>query len=188
LVVVLTIAPAGTAGAKTHAAHKSTATTPHAAPAAARSEIVVGRGWPIHRPLPTVVVRASHAPVRVAAATYLAPVTWHPFIVPRPAPNLLVWHDGDHLAKTDDWTEMTFNTVARGSRLFLEVESGSVQLQFVEVVFANGQSRVVDFQANVREQGFYPVIDFKETRDVDHVRIVARAQSDAAKAVLHLQG
>jgi hypothetical protein len=188
LILALSVALAGSAQAKTHSStHKAAAPPSHAAPAA-RTEVVVGRGWPIHRPLPTVVVRPSHTPVRVVVTSYLPALAWHPFIVPRPTANLLVWHDGDHLASADSWTEMTFNTALRGSRLFLEVESGRVQIQFIEVVFASGQSRVVDFQANIREQGFYPVLDFKEARDVDHVRIVARAQSDAARVLLHLQG
>lgn len=185
------LALAGGAAAKTsHKATKTTKTTQAAtqAPAAGRSQIVVGRGWPIHRALPTVIVRPSHTPVRVQPATYLAPVVWHPLVVPRPDASLLVWHDGDHLAKTDDWTEMTFSTAARGTRLFLEVESGPVQIQFVEIVFANGKTSVVDFQENVREQGFYPVLDFKEAKDVDHVRLVARAKSDAARVLVHLEG
>src|SRR5262245_20854653 len=129
LSAVLVLALAGAAGAKSHAPAHKTAPA-HATSAAARSEIVVGRGWPIHRALPTVVVRPSHAPVRVAPATYLAPVIWHPLVVPRPAPEQLVWQEGDHLSRAEDWTEMTFNTVKRGSRLFLEAASGRVQAQF----------------------------------------------------------
>jgi hypothetical protein len=189
------IALAGAAAGKTthksaQASHAATHTASHPASAAVpgRSQIVVGRGWPIHRELPTVVVRPSHTPVRVAPATYLAPVVWHPLVVPRPAPDQLVWRDGDHLARTDDWTEMTFNTVSRGTRLFLEVESGRVQIQFAEIVFANGKTTVVDFQESTPEQGFYPVLDFKEAKDVDHVRLVARAKSDAARVLVHLQG
>jgi hypothetical protein len=180
------LALASAADAKT--THKTSSSHPAPAPAAARSQIVVGRGWPLHRALPTVIVRPSHTPVRVLPATYLAPVIWHPLVIPRPVSDQLVWHDGDHLARTDDWTEMTFNTAARGTRLFVEVESGRVQIQFVEIVFANGKTSVVDFQENVREQGFYPVLDFKEAKDVDHVRLVARAKSDAARVLVHLQG
>ena len=187
-VLLAGLALAGSASAKTSHKPKPAAHAAAAPAAAARSQIVVGRGWPIHRALPTVIVRPSHTPVKVQPATYLAPVVWHPLVVPRPDASLLVWHDGDHLARTDDWTEMTFNTAARGTRLFLEVEGGPVQVQFVEIVFANGKTSVVDFQENVREQGFYPVLDFKEAKDVDHVRLVARAKSDAARVLVHLQG
>jgi len=188
IVVCFAVALASVAQAKSHPKSHPATPAPAAAPGHARSEIAVGRGWPLHRTLPTVVVRPSRVPVRVVTATYLAPVVWHPLIVPRPASSLLVWEDRDHLARKDDWTEMTFNTAKRGSRLFLEVESGQVQLEFAEVVFTNGQARVVDFQENTREQGFYPILDFKEARDVDHVRIVARANSDAAHISLHMQG
>jgi len=189
--VVCAIAVAGAAAAKTHAkSHHATPAEPAVAHADAhpRAEIVVGRGWPIRRTLPTVVVRPSRVPVRVVPTAYLAPVIWHPLIVPRPAPALLVWGDHDRLTRGDDWTEMTFNTTKRGSRLFLDVETGLVQLQFAEVVFGNGQTRVVDFQENTREQGFYPILDFKEARDVDHVRLVARAKSDVAQISVHMQG
>ena len=152
-----------------------------------RTVVVVHRGWPLRRALPLVVVRPARVAVRVAPAVFLAPVVWRPVVVPRPAPELLVWEDGENIYKNEDWTEVTLNADTRGSRLFLEVVSGKVQLNFAEVVFENGDTRVVDFQENTREQGLYPLLDFKDGRAVDHVRLVARAKSDQARIVLRME-
>jgi hypothetical protein len=156
-------------------------------PGPQRAVVVVNRGWPIRRAMPTVIVRPARAAVRVQPAVYLAPVVWRPIIVPSPAPEALIWEDGETIYRGDDWTEVTLNAHARGTRLFLEVERGKAQLQFAEVVFENGESRVVDFQENIRAQGLYPVLDFKNGRAVDHVRLVTRAKSDPTRLVLRLQ-
>jgi hypothetical protein len=46
---------------------------------------------------------------------------------------------------------------------------------------------VVDFAAKTREPGLYELLDFKDGRKVDHVRMVARAQSDEARIVLKME-
>ena len=156
-------------------------------PRAKRTVVVVRRGWPIRRTLPLVIVRPARAAFRVAPAVYLAPVLWRPVVVPRPEDDALIWEDGETLYKNEDWTEFTLNAEARGSRLFLEVASGKVQLEFGEVVFENGDTRVVDCQGNARDQGLYPLLDFKDGRTVDHVRLVARAKSDQARIILRME-
>lgn len=152
-----------------------------------RTAVVVHRGWPIRRALPLVVVRAPRAAVRVAPAVFLAPVVWRPIVVQRPQPDLLVWQDAETITKNEDWTEVTLNANARGSRLLLEIQSGRAQLNFAEVVFENGDTRVVDFQENTRGQGTYPLLNFRDGRAVDHVRMVARAKSDEARLVLVME-
>jgi hypothetical protein len=38
-----------------------------------------------------------------------------------------------------------------------------------------------------RGPGLYPLLDFRDGRKVDHVRLVARAKSDNARVVLKLE-
>jgi hypothetical protein len=40
---------------------------------------------------------------------------------------------------------------------------------------------VVDFDDKVFKPGLYTLLDFKDGRKVDHVRVVARAMSDATR-------
>lgn len=167
--------------------HRRTVVVKTAGPRVARTTVVVHRGWPIRRAMPLVVVRPVRVAYRVAPAVFLAPVIWRPIVVPRPDAAVLVWQDGETLYKNEDWTEVTLNANARGSRLFLEVQRGKVQLEFAEVVFENGDTRVVDFQENTRGQGTYPLLDFRDGRAVDHVRLVARAKSDEAKIGLVME-
>ena len=55
------------------------------------------------------------------------------------------------------------------------------------MVFDNGESRVVDFAEKTHGEGLYELLDFKDGRKVDHVRMVARARTDEAKVVLRMQ-
>lgn len=151
-----------------------------------RTVVVVHRGFPIHRRLPAVVVRAPRRPVVVAPAVYLAPVVWAPRVVTLPARDVLLWEDGETLAKDEGWTEVTLGVERRGSALFLET-GGRVQASFAEVVFANGEAQVVDFQDKAYKPGIYSLLDFRDGRQVDHVRLVARAKSDEARVTLRLQ-
>ena len=52
---------------------------------------------------------------------------------------------------------------------------------FAEVVFENGDTRVVDFNNRTRTEGTYRLIDFADGRRVDHVHMVARATSEQAR-------
>ncbi len=77
------------------------------------------------------------------------------------------------------------NADARGTALFLEIE-GKAKLNFAEVVFENGDVQVVDFEEKTHPAGLYLLLDFKDGRKVDHVRMVAKAESEKAKVVLRL--
>ena len=94
--------------------------------------------------------------------------------------------DGATLSKGQDWTEVTLNCGRRGSQLWYEV-NGKVQADWAEVVFANGETQVVDFAESTQGAGLYPLLDFKGTRTVDHVRMVARAKTDDARVALRLE-
>jgi len=145
-----------------------------------RTKVVVHRHFPLRRSMHVVVVRPARVAVRVRPALYLAPVVWTPVIITRPAPAAIVWEDAETLAKDEDWTEFTLDADSRGRKLAMHV-TGTVQIDFAEVVFDNGEVRVVDFANKTRQAGTYQVLDFADGRKVDHVRMVARARTNEAK-------
>jgi hypothetical protein len=55
------------------------------------------------------------------------------------------------------------------------------------VVFENGDARVVDMKEWTRGPGYYELLDFRDGRRVDHVRVVARARSDEARVALKME-
>src|SRR5262245_47050604 len=71
-----------------------------------RTTVVVHRGWPLRRPLRSVVVRPARVAWRVTPAVFLAPVVFTGVVVAAaPAHEVMVWEDGETLAKDEDWTE-----------------------------------------------------------------------------------
>jgi hypothetical protein len=154
-----------------------------------RTVVVVHRGWPLRRPVRAVYVRPARVAVRVAPVTYLPVVFWSGAVVARsayPAHDVLVWQDRQTLSRGEDWTEFTLNADSRGTDLWLEVAEGRVQFDWAEVVFENGDTRVVDMKEWTRGPGLYHLLDFRDGRRVDHVRVVARAKSDEARVVLEM--
>lgn len=152
-----------------------------------RARITVRAGFPIRRPLPHVVVRAPRTVVRVTPGVYLPAVVFTTAVVATPiVASALVWEDSETLEKDDDWTDFTLNVDNRGRALYLEVKQGRAQVNFAEVVFENGEAQVVDFDEAKLDPGLYQVLDFKDGRKVDHVRIVARAKSDEVKLVARM--
>ena len=153
-----------------------------------RTVVVVHRGWPLHRPARMVVVRPARVAYRVAPAVFLPVVFWSGVVVATaPARDILVWEDGETIAKDEDWAELTLNCDNQGTALWLEVASGQAQFDLAEVVFENGEARVVDMKEWTRGPGYYSLLDFKDGRKVDHVRLVARAKSDNARVVLRME-
>ena len=155
-----------------------------------RTTVVVHRGWPLRRPARVVVVRPARTVVRVTPAFYVAPVGFAATIVAAnagPAKDVLVWEDSETLVKDEDWTEVTLNCDARGTRLWLDLREGRAQFDWAEVVFENGETRVVDFRENSLSPGLYFLLDFKDGRKIDHVRLVARAKSAEARVALMIE-
>jgi len=154
----------------------------------ARRTVVVYRGWPVRRPLHTVVIRRPGAVVRVTPVRYLPLVVWTPVIVASAPPaDVLVWQDSEALDRDEDWTEITLNSDSRGRKLYLRVVEGRVQLDFAEVVFENGETRVIDMGEKTRDPGLYVLLGFADGRKVDHVRLVARARTPTAKISLLME-
>jgi hypothetical protein len=151
-----------------------------------RKTVVVHRTFPLRRALPVVVVRPARVRVAVAPRVYLAPVVWTAAVVTTAAAaDRSTWEDAEKLVSADDWTEFTLNANARGTKLFLQID-GRAELSFAEVVFGNGEVQVVDFANMTHKSGLYSLLDFKDGRTIDHVRMVARAKSDEARVVLRL--
>ena len=151
-----------------------------------RVHVTVHPGFPIRRTLPEVVVRP--APVfRVAPRVYLAPVVFTAAVVATvPTPH--AWRGTETLEREDGWTDFTMNVDHRGDRMLLEIGPGAAQISFAEVVFENGETQVVDFNDHVHARGTYSLLDFRDGRKVDHVRVVAKADSAATDITLRLIG
>jgi hypothetical protein len=150
----------------------------------------VHRGWPLRRAARVVVVRPARVVVRVAPATYLAPVIFASTVVAvtgAPARDVLAWEDAETFEKDEDWTEVTLNCDARGTKLWLDLREGKAQFDWAEVVFENGDATVVDFTERTLAPGLYSLLDFRDGRKVDHVRLVARAKSDEARVALMME-
>ena len=153
-----------------------------------RTTVVVHRGWPIRRPLRAVVVRPVRVAYRVTPAVFLAPVVFTGVMVATaPAHDVMVWEDGETLAKDEDWTEFSLNCDNRGTKLWLQVVAGKAQFDWAEVVFENGDTQVVDFAERTHDVGLYSLLDFRDGRKVDHVRLVARAKTPETRVVLKME-
>jgi hypothetical protein len=149
-----------------------------------RVRVTVHPGFPIRRTLPNVVVRS--ATVRVAPRVYLAPVAFAAVAVGASPARARAWSGEETLAREEGWTDFTMNVDRRGGGLLLEIDRGTAQVSFAEIVFDNGDAQVVDFNDRVHAAGVYSLIDFKDGRKVDHVRVVAKADSTESVIRLHL--
>ncbi|MGB9006578.1 MAG: hypothetical protein WCB96_12710 [Candidatus Aminicenantales bacterium] len=155
-----------------------------------RTVVVVHRGFPIVRPLRPVIVHPIIRPYRIAPRLFLPLVFWTGVVVAAtsvPAPQFFVWEDGENLLAQEGWTEFTLNCENTGTKLWLEIVKGRVRLDWAEVVFGNGETQVMDMKEFVRDPGYYLLLDFANGREVDHVRMVAQAETPEARLVLRIQ-
>ncbi len=153
-----------------------------------RAVVVVHKHFPLRRSLHRVVIHPIIRPYRIAPSVFLPLVNWVGIVsLTYPSSHLYVWEDGETLIQEEDWAEFTLNCDNTGAKLWLEVASGRVMFDWAEVVFENGEAQVLDMGESVRGPGHYPLLDFANGRRVDHVRMVARAESTEAKVVLRMQ-
>jgi len=146
-------------------------------PRTTRVRVTVHPRFPLHRTLPVVVVRPAPV-VRVAPRLYLAPVVFTAAVVATlPPANTRSWVGEETLYRDDEWTDFTLNVDQRGKRMLLEIDRGAAQVSFAEIVFENGDAQVVDFNDRVHATGAYSLLDFADGRKVDHVRIIAKANT-----------
>ena len=151
--------------------------------------VVVHRGFPLARPLPRVIVRHPLARFRVEPRVYLPRVVFGAVVVAtRPGPRRIAWRGAETLAAADGWTEVQLDVNQVGARLDFEIGGVPAAISFAEVVFDNGDTRVVDFADKRYSAGYYALLDFGAVRRVDHVRVVARAETATGTIALHLVG
>ena len=159
-----------------------------ARPRPARRVVVVHPGWPLRRPARHVVVHHEPVHVRIVPRVYLSPIVFASVIVVvRPSHERIVWEDGETIDRTDDWCEVVLDCDRRGSRLWYEVESGRLQVEWAEIVFDDGSAQVVDFETHTQGPGLYRLLDLHDDRHVDHVRMVVRARTPESRIVLRLE-
>lgn len=174
---------------------------PRVPAAVLRAPVVIHPGSPIRRPPRPVVVRPPRVvvrPPRIAPRVFLPPVIFGGVVVVERygrgyyekrgySSDNLVWQDSETLNREDDWTEFTLDCNTRGTRLWFEVLKGGVQVDWAEVVFQNGEVQVVEFPERQLRAGLYELLDFRDGRRVDNVRIVAKATTRQAKLTLWLE-
>jgi len=153
----------------------------------ARARVTLHAGFPLRRSLPLVYVRAPRVAFRVAPRVFLPPVVFGAVAVASlPAVEARAWRTEEVLDGEDGWTELSMDVDARGSRLLMDISGGPAQISFAEVVFENGETQVVDFNDRAQKLGTYSLLDFRDGRKVDHVRMVAKADADSATIALQL--
>lgn len=151
-----------------------------------RTVVSVHRGHPIHRPLPTVVVRPARVRVAVTAPLVFLPVvTFAAVAVAAAPPERLAWQDSELIHRNEDWVETNFGVNERGRELTLQV-TGRTEVDFAEVTFDNGNVQVVDFNNRVLTPGMYRLADFADGRKVATVRIIARSLTRDTKLSVYM--
>ncbi len=147
---------------------------------AVRVRINVRAGHPIHPRLNrTVVVRTRPVIALRAPIVYAPLLAYRPIVVTAPPRNRIVWSDNERMQKNEDWVDTTFAVNKKGDALYLRIR-GRGQVDFAEVTFENGQVQVVDFKDGTLESGTHLLLDFKDGREVNSVRLIARAVSQTA--------
>jgi hypothetical protein len=166
-----------------------------------RAPVVIHPASPIRRPPRPVVVRPPRVvvrPPRVAPQVFLPPVIFSGVVVVERygrgyyedrgySADNLAWQDSETLYREDEWTEFTLDCDTRGSRLWFEVLNGRLQVDWAEVVFQNGEVQVVEFPERQLRAGLYQLLDFRDGRRVDYVRMVAMATTRESTLTLWLE-
>ena len=152
-----------------------------------RNRIVVRPGHPVARAARlNVVVHTAHKAVVVTAPLVFLPVIAIGAVaVTLPPRERLIWQDTETITRDEDWVESNFGVDDRGDALYLQIE-GSVQLNFADVTYENGEVQVLDFNERTHGSGTYRLYEIPGVRNVKTVRLVARARSDEATLRLYL--
>ena len=151
------------------------------------TRVVVHTGHPLRRALPDrVVVRPARKTVVVGAPlVFLPAVTWTAAAVALPPRERLVWEDSEVITRDEGWVDTNFGVDGHGDALFLQI-GGSAQLSFAEVVFANGNVQVLDFNDRTHGDGIYRLLDFSDGRHVKTVRLLAKSKQEETKLSVYL--
>ena len=152
-----------------------------------RAALVIHPGFPIRRAFPReVIVRPARTAVVVGGPlTFLPVLAWTPRVVTLPVRERLVWQDSETIKRDEEWVDTNFGVDGQGNALLLEIK-GKAQINFAEVVFANGNAQVVDFNEKTHGSGIYTLLDFADGRHVKTVRILAKSKSDDTTLAVYL--
>ncbi len=149
------------------------------------ARVVKVRRGPAGRTRVTVRTVRPAPVVRVTPRVHLAPVVFGAVVVAS-LPANRDWTGSETITRAEGWTEFAMNVDRRGTKLFLEIDRGAAQVSYAEVVFENGEAQLVDFNDRVHRTGTYELLDFRSGRKVDHVRVVAKANTKESEIKLHL--
>lgn len=170
-----------------------------------RAPVVVHPGRKLKGPPRSVIVRPPKGVVRphIAPRVFLPPVVFGGVVVGLRherrygrdddrgrhgySRERLVWQDTETLYREDEWTEFTLDCNARGTKLWFEVLEGRVKADWAEVVFENGEVQVVEFSEHSLGRGIYELLDFRQGRRVDYVRMVAQTPNQEARLTLWME-
>jgi hypothetical protein len=165
-----------------------------------RGPVVIHPKSPLKRPPRAVVVRPPRGSIRVRIEPrlFLPSIVFGGVVIGDRydrryrdgrgySRDSLVWQDSETLYREDDWTEFTLDCNARGTKLWFEVQEGRLQVDWAEVVFESGEVQVVEFPDRSMGRGIYQLLDFRDGRRVDYVRMVAMASSSEARLTLWLE-
>lgn len=150
--------------------------------------------WPIKRPPRETILRRRRDRDRIPPILFLPPVFFGGIVIdnrydPRYGyrRDRLTWADSETLYREDDWVEFVLDCNARGEKLWFEVRDGRVRIEWAEIVFENGEAQVVDFSERSIGPGLYVLLDFRDGRRVDHVRMVAQAATREVELTLRME-
>ena len=84
-----------------------------------------------------------------------------------------------------DWIELYFDVGEPGARLLLDLDARA-ELDFAEVLYADGTAAVIDFGRAVRPPGTYELLALRPGMPVQTVRLVARTPDLRLRLALRL--
>jgi hypothetical protein len=149
-----------------------------------RVDINLGAGHPIHRPRTVVIHRAPLVVER--SVVYAPPVVWSPVIVQLPPRAHWNWQDRETILRSEEWVDTNLPVHNVGQTVFLRLQ-GRARIDFAELHFRNGRARVVDFREALVGPGTYRLLELDRERDLESVRLVARAETPEATFSVLLQ-
>lgn len=154
-------------------------------------------GWPLKRPPRETILRRRRERDRVPPLIFLPPVLFGGILIDdrrdrrdprhRYERDRLTWSDSETLYRDDEWVEFVLDCNARGEKLWIEVRDGRARIDWAEVVFADGEAQVVDFKERSLGPGLYRLLEFRDDRRVDHVRMVAQAATREVRLILRME-
>lgn len=160
-------------------------------PPTPRRPIELHQKFPIKRPPRETILRRRRPIDRIPPVLFLPPVFFGGVVIDdrrnRYVRDRLAWADSETLYRDEDWVEIVLDCNARGEKLWFEVRDGRVRIDWAEIVFENGEAQVVDFSERSIGPGLYVLMDFRDGRRVDHVRMVAQATSRQARLILRME-